>query len=594
MRAMMYGLVELRDKGELQLSPGVIREYITLEKNFELLQADISEMAKTSLKAFLSSVGYVDGKPLDKQPRSLNEQHGYARSYFGLALNNMTDTYSHIYGSSMGEVDMYDVVQNRRILVTLLPALALAPEELKNLGVISLSSIKNAISIGLGSGQEGTFEDVLYSLPTDAPAPFLSVTDEYAAIPTPGYVEVLTQGRGLGIAAILASQDYAGISKADAEGAQQIVENSKYKFALKMESAGETWELFNKLSGDVMVMESGGSAINKESFAPINYNDDMTARATERARINLRDLQEQIEGEFHAFFNGDVVRGSVFYANPPLPKDGQIRINQMVQVFLPDPKEIDLKFGSLKELTDRLIEKGETIAQHKTDIERSELETTDQIEAIASVFNSPGQYNPMEQAIIAFMQWIDVIDKDVEEMENSIPVSPDTFSHESIDGGLDEESTDNVSEEDFDQAIADLERSARANKSMENDIPGIEDGLENQAKNLVMNSAKLRDVNGASEKEKVLTPAETLKQSSQWMGADIIDSEFEQDMTRLNVKAGISEDQAKIKATKLADSIQKDMRYPKPPKPSKDSSVNKEELTTAVSTLLDNIKKRSK
>jgi len=50
---------------------------------------------------------------------------------------------------------------------------------------------------------------------------------------TPGFEVVLTQGRGLGIAAIVASQDYAGILEADKKGAQQMVANTSIKVFMK-------------------------------------------------------------------------------------------------------------------------------------------------------------------------------------------------------------------------------------------------------------------------------------------------------------------------------------------------------------------------
>lgn len=554
-RAMMYGLVELRDKGELQLSAGVIREYITLEKNLELLERDISDTAKVSLKAFLSSVGWTDGKPLDKQARSLNEQHGYSRSYFGLALNNMTDTYGHIYGTSMGEVDMYDVVQNRRILVTLLPALALAPEELKNLGVISLSSVKNAISIGLGSGQEGTFEDVIYSLPTDAPAPFLSITDEYAAIPTPGYIEVLTQGRGLGIAAIVASQDYAGITKADAEGAQQMLENSKYKFALKMESATDTWEMFKKLAGDVSVMEMGGSSINKEEMLSLTYRDDMNAKSVERCRINLRDLQEQIEGEFHAFFNGGIVRGFSFFANPPLPKDGQIRICQMVQVFMPDPKEIDARLGKLKEMTDRLIEKG------RSSIISSHDGGSNEVAALIAPFQNNPNQNEMETAICAVMNWLEYSENGPGETKI---ISDHDFSHEENDGSaLFGDMTGLIGMDDDDD-----------------DMPPIDKPKQSEP----------------PQKQKGSPISDKLTKATEWMRNTIIDDEFEPDMVNIHVASGLNEIQAKDKAKQLVDEIKGNIIYPKPPTPVSSNMKDKKEkneLTDALSKLLGSIKDRN-
>lgn len=118
----------------------------------------------------------------------------------------------------------------RRILVVLLPSLEKAPAELASLGKISLSAIRNACAVGLGAHIEGDAADVLEALPTDTVGigPYLCIVDEYAAIVTPGFEVVLTQGRGLGIAA---SQDYARILEADKKGAQQRLPIQVSKFS---------------------------------------------------------------------------------------------------------------------------------------------------------------------------------------------------------------------------------------------------------------------------------------------------------------------------------------------------------------------------
>jgi len=70
--------------------------------------------------------------------------------------------------------------------------------------------------------------------------------DEYAAIVTPGFEVVLTQGRGLGIAAIVASQDYAGILEADQKGAQQMVANTSIKAFMRnhnLDFFGRDWTI---------------------------------------------------------------------------------------------------------------------------------------------------------------------------------------------------------------------------------------------------------------------------------------------------------------------------------------------------------------
>jgi intracellular multiplication protein IcmO len=219
----------------------------------------------------------------------------------------------------------------RRILVVLLPSLEKAPAELAGLGKISLSAIRNACSVGLGSQIEGDAADVLESLPTDAVGigPYLCIVDEYAAIVTPGFEVVLTQGRGLGIAAVVASQDYAGILEADKQGAQQMVANTSIKVFMKMQDAEKTWELLRGQAGQSTVVRTSGFAVN-DKFGT-DYTDTFSTTVEKEDRVVLRDLQEQIEGEAHFIFSGQVVRGDMFYADPPLKK-AQLRVPQLLQL----------------------------------------------------------------------------------------------------------------------------------------------------------------------------------------------------------------------------------------------------------------------
>ena len=57
----------------------------------------------------------------------------------------------------------------------------------------------------------------------------------------------------------------------------------------------------------------------------------MATTVEKEDRVELRDLQEQIEGEAHFIFSGDVVRGGMFFANPSLEK-AQLRVPQLLQL----------------------------------------------------------------------------------------------------------------------------------------------------------------------------------------------------------------------------------------------------------------------
>ena len=332
MSGVMYALVDLRDKGFLKLSTSVIRDALALEKCVELaLRPELDAESSASIKAALGTSGWIAGREMKDQPPSFAEQFGYAQSYFGKALSSLTDTYSHIYGAEDGEVDFADAIIQRRILVVLLPSLEKAPAELASLGKISLSAIRNACAVGLGAQIEGDVADVLEALPTDAIGigPYLCIVDEYAAIVTPGFEVVLTQGRGLGIAAIVASQDYAGILEADKKGAQQMVANTSIKSFMKMQDAEKTWELIRGQAGQGTVVRSSGFSVNDKSGSI--YADTMNTTIEKEDRVDLRDLQEQIEGEAHFIFSGQVVRGDMFYANPSLKK-AQLRVPQLIQL----------------------------------------------------------------------------------------------------------------------------------------------------------------------------------------------------------------------------------------------------------------------
>lgn len=328
---VMFALVDLRDKGLLKLSTKVIRESLALEKCVALaLRKELDDENRDSIQAALGNSGWIAGREMKDQPPSFAEQFGYAQSYFGKALSSLTDTYSHIYGAEDGEVDFADAILQRRILVVLLPSLEKAPQELANLGKISLSAIRNACAVGLGAQIEGDAADVLESLPTDTVGigPYLCIVDEYAAIVTPGFEVVLTQGRGLGIAAIVASQDYAGILEADKKGAQQMVANTSIKIFMKMQDAEKTWELVRGQAGQSTVVRTSGFSVKDQGT---EYRDSQQTTVEREDRVVLRDLQEQIEGEAHFIFSGQVVRGDMFYANPSLKK-AQLRVPQLLQL----------------------------------------------------------------------------------------------------------------------------------------------------------------------------------------------------------------------------------------------------------------------
>lgn len=348
---LMFVLVELRDRGEMPLSIGIIRKYLMSLPDIDALarREDLSEKSILALRAGMATVGWDISQPLDQQPRSFAEQYGYARAYFGRALSLLVDNYGRIFMTTHGEVDAVDVITSRRIYVTLIPSMDKDPRELKNLGQICLSSVRNACAVGLGDSVQGKISDVLGALPTDARSPFGVVVDEYAAIETPGFEILLTQGRGLGIAVTVASQDFAGIRRSSETAAEQIVSNCKVKMFMCQEDPRQTMDLVRAIAGEAWVQQTTGWSVERRE-AGTAFADNLAVKGEKMARVDFRDLQKQVEGQMTLFFKGEMIRAKSFYAAPPLAEGQEVRLASHLKVQAPDAEALMEHSWSSREL----------------------------------------------------------------------------------------------------------------------------------------------------------------------------------------------------------------------------------------------------
>lgn len=155
---------------------------------------------------------------------------------FGL----LADTYGHIMKTQIAEVDFYDIVVNRRILVVLLPALEKSIQNLGNLGRIIIASIKNMMSTTLGSKVEGDREEVIDTKPTNSSSPYMTIFDEYGYYAVEGAAVMPAQARSLGFFMIFAGQDFQAFKKGGSQDeAYSIVANMAIKICLKLEDPVE-------------------------------------------------------------------------------------------------------------------------------------------------------------------------------------------------------------------------------------------------------------------------------------------------------------------------------------------------------------------
>jgi intracellular multiplication protein IcmO len=265
------------------------------------------------------------------------EQHGFITMQLTRIFNSMAYTYGHILKNPLGEVDLYDVIVNRRILVVLLPALEKSEPELANLGKIIVASIKQMMASGLGSKIEGRWKDVIDSKPTNSASPFILVMDEYGYYAVQGFAVVAAQARSLGFSAVFAGQDVPSFQKAGKEEAESIFANTKFKFCGALEDAKQTAELFNQAAGEAHITRIGGFHREADSVgAGTAANREISIERVHR--ISALDLREQGPGEFHILWRSKIIRADAFHANPK-PVE-YIRPNHFLPVFAPDSESL--------------------------------------------------------------------------------------------------------------------------------------------------------------------------------------------------------------------------------------------------------------
>ena len=368
--SLMKVLVAMRDAGHILLDANTIRNYFHLER-LETIVIDrvfpregqepirLDNFPPEITQPIANYLMTLPGYNKDKKGRQVSqvlEQHGFITMQLTRVFTSLSDTYGHIMRTELAEVDLKDVVLNRRILVVLLPALEKSPDELSNLGKVVIAAMKAMMASGLGDAVEGDYQDLVQRKPTNAETPYLCILDEYGYYAVEGFAVVPAQARSLGFSVIFAGQDLPAFQKASKEEAASIGANTNIKICMKLEDPMETWDFFMKTAGESYVAHVESFMVRPESSLN-NYRDNASARLEKRARVDLLDLKEQGLGEAHLFFKSKLVRMRFFFADPKPVKS--LRINHFIKVNVPldaDIKQLKASFDRFQQIMGKSID----------------------------------------------------------------------------------------------------------------------------------------------------------------------------------------------------------------------------------------------
>lgn len=401
--AIMMALVWMRDRKEILLDVDVIRNYMILDNIIDLSKRkDLPTHVKQAIEAYLVSLPGYQASAGKKQSETVFDQHGYLQMQFTKILGSLSDSYGYIFRTNLGEVDFWDVVVNRRILVVLLPALEKSSEELANLGKIIVACLKQMMATGLGAQIEGDYADIIETKPTASPTPFVCILDEYGYYAVKGAAVMPAQGRSLGFSMIFAGQDYPAFEKASKEEAASTVANCNIKIFGKLEDPKDTLELFIKSVGQAYTATSAGSNMNTNALFS-RALDNQNISFDKRDRGDLLDLKEQGMGQVHIIFKSFVIRGNMFFANPKVPK--KIRVNYFLKVEPPTREELLKNEEILTTFMNNLLDL-ERLAEYADTFKEDSVEEIVRIKGVFDAEEFKGKNNNILKSILGIMtQW---------------------------------------------------------------------------------------------------------------------------------------------------------------------------------------------
>ena len=366
--ALMPALCWKRDNQDYPMSVGTIRHSLTLEACVKLSRDEsLPEMIRRGLKGYLETLpGYVDAafdddgkdKPMSPdQPMidttTAKTQHGYLSMQFTRSLQSLADDYGYIFDSQAADVDMIDVVLNRRVLIVLIPALEKSADETANLGKIVAATLKGMMGSTLGATVEGESATVIENKPTHSQTPFITIFDEVGYYAAQGMAVMAAQARSLGFSMLFAAQDLPALEKRVKEEARSIAANCNIKIFGKLEDPTQTKEFFEKTVGTTFVTEVSGFQTEAGSLSK-SYHDNFQAGVQNRGRGNYDAIRAQKEGEAHVAFSDRVIDVKVFYSNPGFAK--AMRVTRYIPLSVPDETLIK-HIPSITKLRDALVKK---------------------------------------------------------------------------------------------------------------------------------------------------------------------------------------------------------------------------------------------
>lgn len=381
--SLMPALTYKRDKLGEPMNISTIRNYLNFDSVIRLSRDDsLPEKIRESIKGYLDTLpGYAEeafddngkDKPMGPDQPMVDtqvpkQQHGYLSMQFTRSLQSLGDDYGYIFDAEYADIDMRDIVLNRRILVVLIPALEKSGDETANLGKIIAATLKGMMGSTLGAQVEGETSKTIDNKPTHSATPFMTVFDEVGYYTAQGMAVMAAQARSLGFCLIYASQDLPAMEKLVKEEARSITANCNIKIFGKLEDPTDTKDFFEKTVGQALVTEVSSFSVESSGMTG-SYLDAQSAGVTLRGRSSYDELRSLKEGGAVMCFGDKVNTTQIFYSDPG--KSKAMRVTRYLGLAKQDENVLK-QMHKVRELRDCLVKKEWTAANADTAVKPAE------------------------------------------------------------------------------------------------------------------------------------------------------------------------------------------------------------------------------
>jgi len=335
-------------KGDLVSGIEALRHYMGLDELVkmykEAVELNYPKAAVLPLYSYLANGLSFDFEKIDRPTEwdpEIRKQHGFLTSQFARTLAMTMDSYGPIFNVKYPEIDMKDVLLNKRILVVSIPSMEKSPQEAEALGKLVIAAIRLMMAESLGSNYEGNRDDILNSRPTSSPFPTPIITDELSYYYAQGLAVMYAQARSLGFMMVVAVQDIQGLKRGSAgEETASLLANTKFKCCLALEDVDDTFELVKKAAGEGYFSTLSGFDYRDTIIGGWGASDN--AQIQQRSRIEITDVKKLLPGQGFLIFKDSLVEFSAFYLDD---KDKQTfklepRVNRFIQIDFPEDKEV--------------------------------------------------------------------------------------------------------------------------------------------------------------------------------------------------------------------------------------------------------------